>query len=176
MIQSKQDYYFYLNEDKEALYIEKKRPSIFDDVRKFERLLRKCEYYKNCKKGVLSKLYYYFFLRYKYHKMSIKLNFQVPLNTCDSGLALVHPGIIINGKSKIGKNCRIYSNVVIGSVNGECPTIGDNVYIGAGAKLIGGITIGSNIKIGANAVVNKSFQESNITLVGIPAKSKLDCR
>lgn len=49
------------------------------------------------------------------------------------------------------------------------PVIGDNCYIGTGAKIFGNITIGDNVKIGANAVVNKSFG-SNVTIAGIPAR------
>lgn len=52
----------------------------------------------------------------------------------------------------------------------KCPQIGNNVEIGVGAKVIGNITIADNIKIGANAVVTKSFDEEGITLVGIPAR------
>ena len=48
--------------------------------------------------------------------------------------------------------------------------IGDNVYIGPGAKLFGPIQIGDNTVIGANAVVNKSFKEGNCTIVGVPAE------
>ncbi len=58
----------------------------------------------------------------------------------------------------------------IGEVNGKAPQIGDNVYISPGAKLFGDIVIGDNVKIGANAVVNKSFPEGNCTLVGVPAR------
>ena len=50
------------------------------------------------------------------------------------------------------------------------PQIGDNVDIGVGAKIIGDVTIANGIKIGANAVVNKSFNEENITIVGCPAR------
>ena len=50
------------------------------------------------------------------------------------------------------------------------PTIGDNCYIGPGAKLFGDIVVGNNVAIGANAVVNKSFRENDITVAGVPAK------
>lgn len=53
----------------------------------------------------------------------------------------------------------------------ECPKIGDNVMIGAGAKIIGGVTIADRIKIGAGAVVVKSFLASGTTIVGVPAKA-----
>jgi len=63
--------------------------------------------------------------------------------------------------------------VNIGTAAGQseaAPTIGDNCYIGPGAKLFGPIEIGSNTAIGANAVVNRSFPDGHLTLGGIPAK------
>ena len=78
----------------------------------------------------------------------------------------------MNPNAKIGKNCRIHVGVNIGSAadSDETPVIGDNVYIGPGAKIFGGIVIGNNTVIGANAVVNKSFPEGGVTIGGIPAK------
>ncbi len=80
--------------------------------------------------------------------------------------------IVVNGNAKIGKNCSIQQGVVIG-VSGKdeaVPIIGDNVLIGAGAKILGGISIPNNTIIGANAVVVKSYKEEGLTLAGIPAK------
>ena len=62
-------------------------------------------------------------------------------------------GIIVSHKAVIGKNCTIMHQVTIGNGRGGAPKIGDNVFIGAGAKLIGGIHIGDNVKIGAGCVV-----------------------
>lgn len=74
-------------------------------------------------------------------------------------------GIIIHHKAIIGANCKIYQQVTIGGVRGEAPNIGNNVMIGAGAKVLGGIKIGNNVKIGANTVVTKDI-EDNCTVVG----------
>ena len=68
-------------------------------------------------------------------------------------------GIFISYGARVGKGCTIYHQVTIGSntlpdSRGQgAPVIGDNVYIGAGAKIIGGVTVGDNARIGANAVV-----------------------
>ena len=75
---------------------------------------------------------------------------------------------MVSGGAKIGKNCRIHSGVNIGEKNGFSE-IGCNVYIGPGAKIFGPIKIGNNVKVGANAVVTKSFQD-NVVIAGIPAK------
>jgi len=80
--------------------------------------------------------------------------------------------IILHSDVKIGENCSIVSGVLIGTLglgNTGVPVIGNNVYIGAGAKILGGIRIGSNVKIGANAVVITDVPD-NVTAVGIPAK------
>ena len=92
----------------------------------------------------------------------------------------MHYGLlIINTDTRIGKNCRIHARVNIGGsgkfkkegdTKRYAPTIGDNTYIGPGAKLFGSINIGNNCVTGANAVVNKSFEDNNITIGGVPAK------
>lgn len=83
-------------------------------------------------------------------------------------------GIIVSGYARFGDDCRIRSGVVIGLSNVDFPcgaTIGNNVDIGAGAKLIGPITIGNNVAIGANAVVNRDVPD-NCIAVGVPARIK----
>ena len=75
---------------------------------------------------------------------------------------------IISAKS-IGDYCKINQQVTIGYANNDdAPTIGNNVKIHAGAKVIGGISIGDNVVIGANAVVVKDVPH-NCTVVGVPA-------
>lgn len=80
-------------------------------------------------------------------------------------------GIIVSGYTKFGDNCRIRTGVVIGlkNIDNPCaPQIGNNVDIGAGAKLLGAIKIGNNVIIGANAVVITDIPDDSIA-VGIPA-------
>jgi len=81
-------------------------------------------------------------------------------------------GIVISGYAQFGDNCRIRNGVVVGlaGVDDPCaPTIGDNVDIGAGAKVLGRITIGNDVVIGANAVVVKNVA-SGVVVAGVPAK------
>ncbi len=78
-------------------------------------------------------------------------------------------GIVISDEAKIGKNFTISQQVTIG-VSGQgdkygCPTIGDDVYIAPGAKVFGKITIGNNVKIGANAVIHKDLPENAIAVL-----------
>jgi serine O-acetyltransferase len=85
------------------------------------------------------------------------------------GLFIQHGFATIIAANKIGTNCWINQQVTIGFSNDtDCPTIGDNVIINAGAKVIGNIKIGDNVRIGANAVVIKDVPE-NCTVVGVPA-------
>lgn len=91
-----------------------------------------------------------------------------------NGLYLTHGGrgVVIHPGAKIGDNAVINHQVTIGSDrtgNAGAPIIGDNVFIGVGAKVLGTLSIGNNVKIGANAVVITDVAD-NSTAVGIPAK------
>jgi serine O-acetyltransferase len=80
-------------------------------------------------------------------------------------------GIVISGYARFGDNCRIRNGVVVGlqRVEDPCaPTIGNNVDIGAGAKVLGKITVGNNVSIGANSVVLRDVPDDSIA-VGVPA-------
>ena len=81
-------------------------------------------------------------------------------------------GIVIGETAEIGDDCTIYHGVTLGGTGKDIlkrhPTIGNNVMIGAGAKLLGPINVGNNVKIGAGAVVLKDI-ENNVTVVGVPA-------
>lgn len=82
-------------------------------------------------------------------------------------------GIIIRGD--FGENCSLGQCVTVGSKgagkSNGWPTIGNNVYMGAGAKVIGSITVGNNVTIGANAVVTKNVPDNSLA-VGVPARIK----
>ena len=178
MIQSKQDYKKYLLEDKVALgfshsnYKTVLKSIILPNyILKFERLLRKCEYYKNCKKGFFWRIYFIYIYHY-FNKISRNLGFSIPLNVFGPGLAIAHYGtIVVNPKAKVGSNCRIHPSTCIGASGGNslAPQIGDNCYIAPGVKIYGNIILANNIATAANAAINKSFFEENILIGGIPA-------
>ena len=173
MIKSKKDLHLYINQDIKMSGLNIKKPRILrDDILKFQILLRKCEYINNCKEGKIWKIYLNF-LKLRLKNLGMKLGFTVPLNVFGPGLSIAHYGTLtINANSKVGKNCRIHEGVTIGATNGidKAPKIGNNVFIGSGAKIIGDINIADGIAIGANSVVTKSFNEKGITIAGIPAK------
>ncbi|MCX8128921.1 MAG: serine O-acetyltransferase [Clostridia bacterium] len=90
------------------------------------------------------------------------------------GLVIQHPnGIVIGGNTYIGINATILQQVTCGENykddRHDYPYIGDNVVIGAGAKVLGGVKIGDNCKIGANSVVVHSFPDGS-TIAGIPGR------
>lgn len=178
MIKSKKDYLFFLDSDLRALnktndWKSKIKEIIYPSyIWRFQKLLRKLEYYKNCRTDFIGKLYY-IFLKVRFKKESVRLGFSIPENVFGPGLAIVHYGtIVVNPRANVGCNCRIHPCTNIGASGGksEAPQIGDNVYIGPGAKIYGDIQIGNNIAIGANSSVNKSFLENNIMIAGSPAK------
>ena len=82
-------------------------------------------------------------------------------------------GVVIGETAIVGNNCTIYQGVTLGGTGKEKgkrhPTLGNNVLVGCGAKLLGNFTVGDNAKIAANAVVLSDVPE-NCTCVGIPAR------
>lgn len=111
--------------------------------------LRYVEYYQNTSRGTISKFLMLWWLR-KLRKYSHITSFQIPPNVCGKGLTIWHWGpIIINPAAKIGNYCTLYPGVLIGHKypgNGAA-IIGDNVFIGAGTKIIGPVKIGNNVTI-----------------------------
>lgn len=86
------------------------------------------------------------------------------------GLVLIHPiGVVINSAVQGGRNVWIESSVVIGDNRGACPVLANDVFVGSGAKIIGGVRIGDGARVGANAVVLHDVPEG-ATAVGIPAR------
>lgn len=179
MIKNKAEYYVFISADKAANSIsdensfqEKLKLFLYPNYTwQFILYLRRCEYLKNCRNDLFGKLLFiYFYKRFKV--LSLKLGFSIPLNVFGPGVSIPHYGtIVVNGNSKIGKNCRIHASVNIGASGGSdiAPVIGDNVYIGPGAILFGEILIADNVTIAANATVYKSFEIKNTTIGGTPA-------
>lgn len=86
------------------------------------------------------------------------------------GFVLLHSiGVVINSSVRAGRNLVVEHGVTIGAEKRLSPILGDNVFIGAGAKVIGDVRIGSDVRIGANAVVTTDIPDG-ATAVGIPAR------
>jgi serine O-acetyltransferase len=176
MIHSKNDLKYYLSENLKRFV---KPPTLKDWILHnevwyichYQRHLRYVEYYMNTGKNKLLFLYHFF----KYKRLGFKLRFAIYPNTIGPGLRIFHTGdfLHVKPKCKIGKNCTLLPGVVIGNKNleddGSWAIIGDNCYIGLGAKIFGQVTIGNNVVIGANSVVTKDIPD-NCVVSGIPAK------
>ena len=101
----------------------------------------------------------------------------IPLNKNITPFVTPHSfyGIFISASAKIGKGCTIFQGVTIGSntlldsKNAGAPTIGDNVYIGAGAKIIGNVKIGNNVRIGAGCSVTRDVPDNCTVVQAAPA-------
>ena len=170
-IESRLDYKSFRSADQKALGIERINfASLSNEIFVFEARLRKLEFALNCSRNPIRIL----FRKILFRRISIKLGYSISPNTFGPGLSIAHRGtVVVNGGARIGANCRLHVDVNIGTEAGKAaasPIIGNNCYIGPGAKLFGEIFIGPNTVIGANAVVNKSFPEGNQTIAGIPAK------
>ena len=105
--------------------------------------LRHGEYYQNAPNGIINKVLMLFWLR-----------------------LLRKYSHIINPATKIGDNCTLYPGVLIGHKisGGGAATIGNNVFIGAGTKIIGPVKIGDNVTIGQNCVITKDIKENSIVV------------
>ncbi len=111
--------------------------------------------------------------RRRKNDLGARLGLTIYVNTCAKGLHIWHHGaLVINGDARIGENCTFHGQCCIGNDgrSDAAPVIGNNVDIGAGAMIIGDITIADHVTIGAGAVVTKSCHEKGATLVGVPAK------
>lgn len=174
MIKTKEDLKYYIEQDRLNLKIKHNKPKVHDEIWKYEIVLRKHEYYFNKeKKNIIDKILLKHYNK-KHHKLSVRYTTSIPINVTGPGLSIAHLGTIyVNSKAKIGKNLRIQSGVTIGGVAskpGLLPVLGDNVYIGSGAKIVGDVHIANDVAIGANAVVVKDISEAGTTWAGVPAK------
>jgi serine O-acetyltransferase len=86
------------------------------------------------------------------------------------GFVLIHAtGVVINGEVRGGARVFLEHQVTMGAERGDSPELGDDIFVGAGAKVVGSVHIGSGAKVGANAVVVHDV-DPDTTVVGIPAK------
>jgi serine O-acetyltransferase len=86
------------------------------------------------------------------------------------GFVLIHAtGVVINGGVRGGSNVKLEHQVTIGAERRQSPVLGHDLFVGAGAKIIGSVTVGTGARVGANAVVVKDVP-AHSTVVGIPAR------
>ena len=144
---------------------------IFNSSFKFCFWFRWASYFQK-KKCFFSPIYSICWLIHRHYRF--KFGYDIPIGTLiGGGIYLMHfGGVIINGGAVIGENSTIYQGVTVGMARlkgKNVPTIGNNCVLGAGSKVLGDITIGDYVMIGANAVVTKSV-DSECVVAGNPAR------
>jgi serine O-acetyltransferase len=164
------DLYRYTGEVGVALFLKRMR---MDPGFRYSFWMRTCAYLEQsgmwCR-GIFIRIARTILQHYTY-----KYGISIPYITkIGSGLCIGHfGGIVVSAGTVIGKNCNIAHDVTLGQANrGKnkgYPTIGDNVYIGPGAKVVGKVRIGDNVAIGANCVVTRDVP-NNAVIVGVPGK------
>ena len=139
-------------------------------IKRYLRFLRKEERYlfsEPCKPLA-------FWYRGRKNRLGSRLGFIISAGCFEEGLILWHYGsVIVNPQARIGKNCQIHGNCCIGNLrpdSQDSPVIGDNVDIGQGAQILGGIRIADGVRIGAGAVVIKDVPIPGAVVVGVPAR------
>lgn len=148
------------------------RQLMFGEGFKYVFWMRTCRYARS---GMFRRWLVYPWAKLVLMRLRYRLGISIPIETSiGSGFYIGHfDGIVVNGECEIGKNCNISHGVTLGQANRGrskgCPVIGDNVYIGPGAKVIGAVRVGRNVAIGANSVVTSNVLDNSV-VVGIPAK------
>ena len=114
-------------------------------------------------------LYAILFHHYKWK--SAKLGIDIMVGTkIGKGFCIGHnSGNVVNASAVIGENVMMLQGVTIGGWKGHAPHIGNNVFLGAGSKIIGNVTIANNVVVGANAVVSHDVPD-NAVVAGVPAR------
>lgn len=138
---------------------------------RFQKRLRKTEYYINCNKKVRQ-----IWSKMLLNRISNKYCLRIGPNVFGKGLKIMHCGpILINKDVRFGENARIHMNTAIVASGNNCtPKFANDVIVGVGATVMGDIFIANRNVIGAGAVCNKSFDEENINIAGVPARKVSD--
>lgn len=185
-IQSKQTMHEFVSLEK-SLYRKYMYPSIKDytlgnfksenvvKIMRWQRIARITDYHDYQYHTTGSKWHLFMYLWYirKRNRLGNKIGLEISTELIGKGLKIYHFNNVVNPGAIIGDNLHLHGCNVIGNAGPgdlRCPVIGNNVMLGAGAKVIGNVTIADNIKIGAGAVVVSSFTEPGITIGGVPAR------
>ena len=181
MIQSKQDLIEYLDADNHWRLPSNMKERIIQRfsadpawiLRRYMFYLRKQEYFVNTAKRNKFKQYSALYYEGRKNRLGVRLGIEIGPNVFGKGLNLYHGGsIIINPAVRAGTGCSLHGANCIGNngITQTAPVLGNNVDVGYGAVIIGNVIIADNVKIGANAVVNRSIKEPGCVVAGVPAQ------
>ena len=146
-------------------------------IMKWQVASRKTDYYKyriDNTPSVIDKVKYLYYIR-KRNILGNQLGIELNTIHVGKGLFIYHGagGLVCNGSVTIGNNCHLHGNNCIGNAgphDDRCPTLGDDVMVGVGAKIIGPVKVADRVKIAAGAVVVHDILEEGCTIAGVPAK------
>jgi len=182
MIKTKADLHYYLDECRKAYNIPVAHGIkawlgrlLFPD-RNYEFMQNLCylEYYSNVQVNSWKRLFH----TWRHAQLRAKTGIELNINCAGPGVHVSHGKVVVSSIAKLGAYCKILSDVTIGGQGrydvGGAPQLGDRVWVGSGAKIIGPIKIADGVVIGANAVVAKDILEPNTTWAGIPARKVND--
>ena len=185
MIKTKDDLAYYLEECRKAYNISAPHGikawigrQVFPDYNyEFMLNLRKLEYWTNCRRGMVCRLMR-IYRTWRHSRLRARTGIELNVNCAGPGLHVSHGKVVVSAIAKLGAHCKILSDVTIGGQGrydvGGAPQLGDRVWVGSGAKIIGPIKIADGVVIGANSVVFKDILEPNTTWAGIPARKVSD--
>lgn len=136
-------------------------------IMRYLKSMRFCQYSSNNKQFTPHLWPLIIFHKIRFYKLGIKLGFSIGYKTLGYGVVIPHNGtIVVGGSNRIGNYAVLHTSTCI---TGNGKIIGDALYLSTGAKITSRIELGNNISVGANSVVNKSFN-SNLMIAGAPAK------
>ena len=139
-------------------------------IERFLRTMRKTEYYQHMKTVSCFYAPIYIYYRIRYHYLSMKTGFDIPLNTLGYGCRIGHLStIIINGNTKIGNYSCLSNNIVF--ADGCHKVIGNDVFIGSNVVFAKSLTVADGCKISSCSFLNKSALVANMLWGGLPANT-----
>jgi serine O-acetyltransferase len=129
----------------------------------FVYLLRRAESRRGAN-GILARAGYAV-ARWRYERYAERMGIDIPLGVFGPGLSIAHRGtIVVNGETRVGRNCRVHPGLVIGGDKGRSPVIGDDVFLGPNVSIIGGVSIGEGAVIAAHALVIRDVPPGALAL------------
>lgn len=179
MIETRKDLAEYIREDRRMQpYSSSFLARLFSansEIVRWKTALRKCEYHHNAKGVRLFHKVAYLVCQYRLEKYNRRFCSELRINVFGKGLIIWHPErIIVNPDARVGDYCSLSSGVVIAQAHGQCPVIGDRVELMIDSKVLGGVSVADDTRIGANALVLKDISTPNTTWAGVPAKQISD--
>ena len=169
MIRTRDDLLTYLSADAYMNGVERWRPvhALTRGVVHFLHIMRLCEYWEN-QRGPAARLITAIY-KARMRRVSERLGFDVGRHSIGPGFSIAHSGLlVVHPDARIGARCRIHQGVTIGAGKGGAPVIGDDVFIGPNAVILGGVRIGDRAFIYPSAVVTKDVPDDH-SAAGIPA-------